>query len=85
MLAKQVLELERENRDLREALERMGESTEGEKPRKCEYCKNYIQHYRKVANGYEPVYDGHCTAGRVKKRQADDTCKCFTLTEDRTR
>ncbi len=56
-----------------------------EKPKKCEKCKYYIQHYGRTVTGvYFKLYTGHCTCGvPVKQRRGkkeptpDDTCSCF--------
>lgn len=59
------------------------------KPRSCQYCRNYIQHYMKAqtARGaeYRPINAGHCVNGVPacrggKKRPAPgDTCQYFEL------
>lgn len=79
MLAQEVQKLEQENISLKESIksltERLGE--EPEKPKRCEQCKNYIQHYVKTGIQYHPTHCGHCVHGICKKRKPDDTCKYF--------
>lgn len=81
MLSSEVRQLENENHMLRESLDSMkkkfGEETP--KPKACEYCKFYIQHYMKVDGRYSKTCCGHCTQGRVKGRKPEDTCKYFEL------
>ena len=79
MLSSEVRRLEDENCRLREALASMQKKFDGEplKPKACEYCKFYIQHYVKVGGQYSETYCGHCTHGRVKDRKPKDSCKYF--------
>ena len=54
MLAERVLELEQENVQLRNTLIELARKIEqGEvlKPKSCQYCRNFVQHYRKETNG----------------------------------
>ncbi|MCM1400327.1 MAG: hypothetical protein NC225_12700 [Clostridium sp.] len=68
MLSQEIMELEHENIVLKEALEdikRKMENNEVQKPKSCQYCKNYVQHYikggRTYKSEYVPINDGHCT------------------------
>ncbi len=89
MIAERVLELEQENVQLRNTLMELARKMEqGEvlKPKSCQYCRNFVQHYRKETNGrYEPVYAGHCTSrvpikkGGKKNPVPDDICPYFEL------
>ncbi len=89
MIAERVRELEQENTHLRKALKELtSKIKQGEvsKPKSCEYCRNFVQHYRKETNGrYEPIYAGHCTSrvpikkGGKKNPAPDDTCPYFEL------
>ena len=89
MIAERVLELEQENVQLRNTLIELARKMEqGEvlKPKSCQYCRNFVQHYRKETNGrYEPVYAGHCTSrvpikkGGKKNPVPDDICPYFEL------
>lgn len=81
MLSNEIRKLESENQSLREALKTMQVNFEKEKqrPRACEYCKYYLQHYVKVDGGYKPTYCGHCVHGRVKKRVKDESCQYFEV------
>ncbi len=54
MIAERVLELEQENVQLRNTLIELARKIEqGEvlKPKSCQYCRNFVQHYRKETNG----------------------------------
>ena len=89
MIAEKVRELEHENVQLRNTLMELARKMEqGEvlKPKSCQYCRNFVQHYRKETNGrYEPVYAGHCTSrvpikkGGKKNPVPDDICPYFEL------
>ncbi len=89
MIAERVLELEQENVQLRNTLIELARKMEqGEvlKPKSCQYCRNFVQHYRKETNGrYEPIYAGHCTSrvpikkGGKKNPVPDDICPYFEL------
>lgn len=87
MLSTDVRRLENENASLREALKMMKTqfATEQSKPRACEYCKFFIQHYVRLGNSYDKTYCGHCTHGNCKKRKPDDTCKYFEVGTYETR
>jgi len=83
MLSSQIMELESENRQLRELLQRLNEDIS--KPKDCGHCRHYVQHYaRNGYNDFHIVYMGHCTCGvPINKRKGkkypapDDTCMCF--------
>ena len=92
MLAHQVKALEAENIILRETireLEKKMNTKEVLKPKRCKYCKNYMQHYIKGGEGsiteYTPCYAGHCIAGVPVKHGGkrnpvpDDSCPYFEL------
>lgn len=92
MLSNKIAELERENILLKDALTELGkrmEQSEIQKPKSCQYCKYFIQHYMKETyNGstsYHAVYDGHCTnrvpigKGRKRKPSPEDTCPFFEI------
>ena len=92
MLSNEIRELENQNAALRKALFDLSkkiEQNEVLRPKSCQYCKNYIQHYIKGARGvqseYTPIYDGHCTSGMPirkggrKKTKPDETCPYFEL------
>lgn len=81
MLSSEVRSLENENYRLKEAIKSMQKKFGEEqiKPKTCEYCKFYIQHYVKVEGRYAPTYCGHCTHGRIKDRKPKDSCKYFEL------
>lgn len=95
MLAQEIMKLERENRALRSALEEISSKIEQNKvlkPRSCQYCKNYIQHYKKDGQeNYVPINYGHCicqvpvSKGRKKNPIPDDTCPYFELGTYETR
>lgn len=83
-------ELRTENLILRTALRELEakiEANEALKPRSCQYCQNYVQHYIKGGIAfnaeYVPIYEGHCTAGvpiskgGKKKPKPDETCPYF--------
>ena len=92
MVAQEIIKLEQENTVLRRALEEIGNKIEQNKvlkPKSCQYCKNYIQHYIKGGEGstseYVSIYDGHCVSGVPIKKggkrnpKPDDTCPYFEL------
>lgn len=92
MLSNEIAKLEQENRVLKAAMEKLQETMEKNqivKPRCCQYCKNFIQHYMKdmssFGSRYTPIYAGHCTCGvpisKGGKRnpKPDDTCPYFDL------
>lgn len=72
MVAEKVQELEQENIELKEQLEKLQEICGGsiEMPKNCEYCSNFIQYYIRNGENYHPVYMGCCKAGnRIKSRK----------------
>lgn len=79
MLSGEIRKLEQENQRLQAALKTMQVKLKAEerKPRACEYCKYYLQHYVNVDGNYKPTYCGHCVHGRVKKRMKDESCQYF--------
>lgn len=91
MLSREVVQLERENDVLKNALKELSAKMEQNavvKPKSCQYCKNYVQHYMKNGLGYReytPIYDGHCTCGvpvskgRKRNPKPDDTCPYFEI------
>lgn len=92
MLSAKIMELENENYVLKEALnelEKKMEQNEVVKPKSCQYCKYYVQHYIKGGLNYRaeytPIYDGHCTKGVPIKKggrrnsKPDDTCMYFEI------
>lgn len=81
MLSNDVGRLESENASLKKVLKELQTQFAEEqlKPKACEYCKFYIQHYVKCRNGYTKTYCGHCTHGRLKDRKPSDTCKYYEL------
>lgn len=88
-IVREVRKLEEENQNLRDAIEELGrkmERNEVLKPKSCQYCLYYIQHYRKKNNGeFVPIYAGHCVCevpvkkGRKSNPAPDNTCPYFTL------
>ena len=92
MLSNEIIQLENENAVLKKALEELSkkmEQNEVLKPKSCQYCKNYIQHYikdsRYYRSEYTPIHDGHCISGvpiskgGKRKPKPDETCPYFEL------
>lgn len=92
MLTQEVRKLENENYALKEQLKELSKKMEQNKdvkPKSCQYCKYYIQHYVKDSLGciseYVPIYTGHCvrgvpiSKGGKKKPVPDDTCPYFEM------
>lgn len=80
MLSEKVQDLEQENQELKARLCSLEElySSKGDLPKDCRHCLNFIQHYVKAGNSYQPAYTGHCIAGnRTKSRNVDDVCMSF--------
>ena len=73
-IASDVRKLERENRELKEVI-----AERSTKPKACEFCKFYIQHYIKQNGRYIETNAGHCFHGRTKDRRPADSCKYFEL------
>lgn len=99
MLSSEIEALEYENYVLKKELDELREKMERnevQKPKSCQYCKNYVQHYIK---GGPPVYtkdyieiaEGHCTCGVPIKKggrnrtRPDETCIYFELGTDSTK
>lgn len=98
MLSKEIKELENENFLLKRKLDELKEKMEQNevlKPKSCQYCQNYIQHYAKDGRGhvseYVPIYAGHCTRGvpirkgGKKNPRPDDSCPYFEIGTSETR
>lgn len=92
MLAQEIRKLENENYALKEQLKELSkrmEQNEVVKPKSCQYCKHFIQHYIKCGTlyreEYKPIYAGHCTCrvpvskGVKRKPTPDDTCPYFEI------
>ena len=82
MLSEEIAEMERENRQLKELLQRSYETIQQVK--QCENCKHYIRHYGRRDGLYYRLYTGHCVCGvPIHKRKGkshptpEDTCLCF--------
>ena len=82
MLSEAIAKIERENRQLKELLQRTYETVP--KPRQCESCKYYVRHYGRQNGEYYRIYTGHCICGvplgkRIGKSRPtlEDTCLCF--------
>lgn len=80
MLAENVLQMEQDNERLRaenEELRRLlGEDLP--KPKNCEACKFYIQHYVRCGLQFTKTYAGHCVHGRNKDKKPDNkNCQYF--------
>ena len=99
MLSNEVTKLEQENRALKKALRELKEKMEKGnilKPKSCQYCAHYMQHYIKTSGipfgeGYSPIYAGHCIKGVPVKLggkrnpKPDDTCPYFEFGTHDTR
>lgn len=93
MVSNEVKKLEYENHVLRQALEEIQEKmnkNEVAKPKSCQYCKYYVQHYAKggfpaYTKEYIEINSGHCTRGVPIKKGGkrntvpDDTCQYFEI------
>lgn len=92
MLSKEIQILEQENHVLRKALEELSVKMKQNsvlKPRNCQYCMHYMQHYIRggmaFTKEYIPIYDGHCVkgvpikSGGKRRPKPDDTCPYFEL------
>ena len=90
MLSREIANLENDNRALKDELEELKKKMEQGtvvKPKSCQYCRNYIQHYRKAIRScseeYIPINDGHCLSGvpiskgGKKRPKPHDTCQYF--------
>ena len=84
MLSDKVQKLELENKRLATIIADITKS-DVPKPKYCEQCKHYIQHYGRDEYGiFFMLYTGHCTcgvpAGKRKGKSSptsEDTCLCF--------
>lgn len=92
MLAQEIRKLENENYVLKERLQELSKKMEQNKvvkPKSCQYCRHYAQHYIKGGRGYMkeyiPIHAGHCTSGvpiskgGKRKPVPDDTCPYFEI------
>ena len=93
MISSEVKKLKQENRILKNALAEIQEkinSNEALKPKSCQYCKYYVQHYMKggfpaYTKEYVEIYAGHCTRGvpikkgGKKNTSPDNTCSYFEI------
>lgn len=89
MLAREVARLENENEALKKALLELSEKMEQNaalKPKSCQYCQHYKQHYVKNGTGYMAINSGFCLCGvpickRGGKREPapGDSCRFFEL------
>ncbi len=92
MLSQEIAAIERENRALKETIRELKEKMERAevpKPKSCQFCKNYVQHYIKggvaFTSKFVPIDEGHCVSrvpiGKGRKRQPspEDTCPFFEL------
>lgn len=92
MLSKEIRSLENENQVLKEAMKALQEKMERNevvKPKSCQYCMHFVQHYikggRMYTKEYIPIYEGHCTCGvpiykgRKRKPTPEDTCPYFEI------
>lgn len=88
MLSREIRQLENENAVLKNALEELSKKMERNKvlkPKSCQYCKNYVQHYGKFDGRYSPINAGHCVSGvpackgGKRKPTPDETCPYFEL------
>lgn len=92
MLSREIRELENENQALKVALQELSKKMNENavlKPKSCQYCKNYIQHYAKgfpwSKTEFSPINAGHCISGVPIKKGGkktptpDDTCQYFEI------
>lgn len=98
MLSNEIKALEQENFILKEALKELKEkmsNNEKIKPKSCQYCKYFIQHYIRggspaYVKEYVEIYEGHCTRGvpickgGKRKTTPNDTCPYFELGTHKT-
>ena len=84
MLSDKVQKLELENKRLATIIADITK-LDVPKPKYCEQCKHYMQHYGRDEYGiFFMLYTGHCTcgvpAGKRKGKSSpapEDTCLCF--------
>lgn len=90
MLSREIQRLEKENLLLKEELRELGVRMNNNvvaKPKSCQYCKHFVQHYIKInpSGSFTAIYDGHCVRccskkyGRIRKTNVDETCQFFEL------
>lgn len=92
MLSQEIAAIERENRALKEVIRELKEKMERAevpKPKSCQFCKNYVQHYIKggaaFTSKFVPIDEGHCISGVPIKKggkrrpSPEDTCPYFEL------
>ena len=83
MLSEEIKKIEDENHRLKVLVGQMLD--EIPRPRNCESCEYYVQHYGRDSWGtFYKIYRGHCRCGvPAKKRKGksepepEDTCLCF--------
>lgn len=83
-LSTKVCELERENEALKDEIERLKQLYGDDyKPKRCQECVHFHQHYTKCGSYYFKIDEGHCVAGgRIKKKAAEDErCQFFEKKE----
>lgn len=99
MLSNEVTKLEQENRNLKRAIYELKTKMEqgnALRPKSCQYCRYYMQHYVKTSGypfqkEYSPIYEGHCVRGVPVKKggkrspRPDDTCPYFEFGTQDTR
>ncbi len=93
MLSNEIKALEQENFILKQALKELEDkmnNNEALKPKSCQYCKYYVQHYIKGGypmydKEYVEIYEGHCmrgvpiSKGGKRKTTPNDTCPYFEI------
>lgn len=80
LISGKVMELENENRKLKEEVERLQQFYGDDyKPKRCQECKLFSQYYIKWEMQYCKINEGSCMAGkRFKKKAAEDErCQFF--------
>lgn len=79
-ISEKVNRIEQENRELKAEIERLRRQYgEDYKPKNCQQCKRFREHYIYVAGRYMKINEGTCNAGvRLKKKKAtDEKCQYF--------
>lgn len=87
-LSTKVNELEQENETLKEELERLKQFYGDDyKPKRCQECKHFNQHYIRCGVHYFKIDEGTCNAGRRMKKKAaeDERCQFFEKREGGSR
>lgn len=80
LISEKVMGLEAENRNLKEEIGRLQQLYGDDyKPKRCQECRFFFQHYVRCEGVYIKINEGHCTAGaRTKNRAADkERCQFF--------